>query len=51
MSDRRLNEDRHREIPQTEKAVFADLLRLMLEYKPESRISAEAAIQHQWFRL
>lgn len=51
MSDRRPNADRHRDISQTEQKVFADLLRRLLEYKPEARISAEDAMKHEWFKL
>jgi hypothetical protein len=51
MSDRRPNGDRHRDISQIEQKVFADLLRQLLEYNPEARISAEDAINHEWFRL
>ncbi|KAI9742419.1 MAG: hypothetical protein M1818_003953 [Claussenomyces sp. TS43310] len=51
MSDRHPKGDRHRDIPQTEQKVFAELLRRLLEYKPEAGISAEDAINHEWFRL
>jgi serine/threonine protein kinase len=51
MSDCRPEGDHHREISQTEQNVFAELLRRLLEYKPEVRISAEDAINHEWFRL
>jgi len=51
MSDRRPNKVCHRDISQTEQKVFADLLRRLLEYKPEARISAEDAINHEWSRL
>ncbi|KAH7419135.1 hypothetical protein BKA64DRAFT_7116 [Cadophora sp. MPI-SDFR-AT-0126] len=42
--------DRHREISETEQEVFADLLRRLLEYKPE-RLSAGDGMGHGWFRL
>ena len=51
MSDRRPNRDRHRDISQAEQKVFADLLRRLLEYKPEARISVKDAINYEWFRL
>jgi len=51
MSDHRPSGDRHRDISQTEQKVFAELLRRLLEYKPEARISAEDAINNEWFRL
>lgn len=51
MSDYHPNGDRHRDISQTEQTLFANLLRRLLEYKPESRISAEYAINHEWFKL
>jgi len=51
MLDRHPNDDRHRDISQTEQRVFADLLQRLLEYKPEARISAEDATKHEWFRL
>ena len=51
MSDRHLNGDHYRDISQTEQKVFADLLRWLLEYKPEAHISAEDAMNHEWFRL
>lgn len=50
MSDHHPNGDRHRDIFQTESKVFADLLRGLLEYKPEDRTSAEGAINHEWFK-
>jgi len=51
MSDHYPDGDRHRDISQTERELFADLLGQMLEYKPEDRISAEDAINHEWFKL
>ena len=51
MSDRYLDGDRHRDIPQTEQELFVDLLGRLLEYKPEDRISAKDAINHEWFKL
>ena len=51
MSDRRPSGDRYRDISQIEQKVFAELLRRLLEYKPEALISAEDAINHEWFRL
>jgi serine/threonine protein kinase len=43
--------DRHRDISQTEQEIFADLLGRLLEYKPDDRISAKDAINHEWFKL
>ncbi|PVH79375.1 kinase-like protein [Cadophora sp. DSE1049] len=51
MSDHRPNGDHHRDISKTEQKVFADLLRRLLEYRPEARISTEDAVKHEWFRL
>ncbi len=51
MSDRHPDGDRHRDISQREQELFADLLRRLLEYKPEERISAKDAINHKWFKL
>jgi serine/threonine protein kinase len=51
MSDRHPDGDRHRDIPQTEQELFADLLGRLLEYKPEDRTSAKDAINHEWFKL
>ena len=41
----------HRKIPRREIEVFADLLKKMLQYKPEERISAEEALKHEWFTM
>jgi serine/threonine protein kinase len=51
MSDRYPDGDRHRDIPQTEQELFVDLFGRLLEYKPEDRISAKDAINHEWFKL
>jgi len=39
----------NREIPEEEKPVFADLLGKLLALDPENRISAQAALEHEWF--
>lgn len=51
MSDPGRTTGRHRDIAQTEQKVLADLLRQLLNYKVEDRISAEDATDHAWFRL
>jgi serine/threonine protein kinase len=38
-------------IPETEIAVFADLLSKLLRYEPHERISAREALDHEWFRI
>jgi serine/threonine protein kinase len=50
MSDERPGEY-HRDICQTEKGVFADLLGQLLEYDPKHRISAKEVLNHEWFTL
>lgn len=51
MSDRHPDGDRYRDISQIEQELFADLLGRLLEYKPEDRIYAKDAIDHEWFKL
>ncbi|KAK3935643.1 kinase-like domain-containing protein [Diplogelasinospora grovesii] len=41
----------HRDISQMEIDVFADLLGQFLKWDPHQRISAKAALDHEWFRL
>lgn len=41
----------HREIPQEEIDVFADLLGKLLRYDPKERISAAAVLDHEWFKM
>ena len=40
-----------RDIPQDEIEVFADLLGKLLMYSPDDRISARAALEHEWFKI
>ncbi|OIW29097.1 kinase-like protein [Coniochaeta ligniaria NRRL 30616] len=47
LSDER---DCHREVSYRERELFADLLGKLLTYAPEERISAEDALQHDWFK-
>ena len=51
LSDERPNGDRHRDMPRHEMDLFADLLGKMLEYEPEKRLAASAALAHEWFNL
>lgn len=51
MPDHRPGGDHHRDIPQAEQVLFADLLGRLMEYRPEDRISAKDAILHGWFKL
>ncbi|KAM5381850.1 hypothetical protein ACJZ2D_002840 [Fusarium nematophilum] len=46
-----LSEEGHREIPQQEIDIFADFLGRLLQYEPEKRMSAAAALEHEWFKL
>lgn len=41
----------NKEIPEEEKLVFAGLLKKLLEFTPEDRISAQEALEHEWFRV
>lgn len=41
----------NKEIPEEEKPIFADLLGKLLEFRPEKRITAQAALEHEWFRM
>lgn len=41
----------HRDIPEKEKELFADLLGLLLKWKPQERISAKEALSHDWFEM
>ncbi|KAL6865650.1 hypothetical protein ACO1O0_001745 [Amphichorda felina] len=46
-----LRGDAHREMPHEEIDVFADLLGKLLRYDPKGRISAAAALDHEWFKM
>ena len=39
------------DIPDAEVKVLADLLRKILRYKPEKRMSAREVLEHEWFKL
>jgi serine/threonine protein kinase len=41
----------YKDIADEEKPVFADLLGKLLAFTPENRISAQAALEHEWFRI
>lgn len=41
----------HRDIPEKEKDLFADLIGRLLKWKPEERLSAEEALKHEWFNM
>jgi len=41
----------HRDIPEEEMPIFADLLKKLLNLEPEKRISAKEALEHVWFKL
>jgi serine/threonine protein kinase len=51
LSSERGHSDRHWDISEREKEVFAKLLSRLLEYDPNDRIGAKAAIDHEWFKL
>ncbi|KAG0646523.1 Serine threonine-kinase SRPK [Hyphodiscus hymeniophilus] len=51
MTDHGPGEDRNRDTPHKEQEPLADLLGRLLEYKPEDRISARDAMEHEWFKL
>ncbi|KAL2843403.1 kinase-like domain-containing protein [Aspergillus pseudodeflectus] len=38
-------------VPEKEKPIFEDLLKMMLRWKPEDRPSAEEVLKHPWFAL
>jgi serine/threonine protein kinase len=38
-------------VPEEEKPIFEDLLKMMLRWKPEDRPSAEEVLKHPWFAL
>lgn len=46
-----IGDDEHREIQEHERNLFADLLRSLLRWRPEERISAEKALDHEWFKM
>lgn len=41
---------RNWEISEMEKVIFADLLGRLLRYRPQDRISAQSALDHEWFK-
>jgi serine/threonine-protein kinase SRPK3 len=41
----------HRDIPEDEIKVFADLLGKILKYNPNDRLAADAAQDHEWFKM
>ena len=49
--DMDIGDEIHRDIPGDEIEVFADLLGKLLKYIPEDRLTANAAQDHEWFRM
>lgn len=45
------DERAHRDIPEKERELFADLLGLLLRWQPQERLSAEEVLKHEWFTL
>ncbi|KAJ4262951.1 hypothetical protein NW762_006564 [Fusarium torreyae] len=41
----------HREIPNQEADIFADLLGTLLKFSPQKRVSAASVLEHEWFAL
>ncbi|KAJ0414848.1 kinase-like domain-containing protein [Aspergillus carlsbadensis] len=44
-------EDIELQVPEEEKPIFEDLLKMMLRWNPEDRPSAEEVLKHPWFSL
>jgi serine/threonine-protein kinase SRPK3 len=49
--DMDIGDEIHRDIPEDEIGVFADLLGKLLKYLPQDRLTANAAQDHEWFRM
>jgi serine/threonine-protein kinase SRPK3 len=47
----RLKEEIHRDIPEDEIKIFADLLGKILKYNPSDRLTADATQDHEWFKM
>lgn len=46
-----MSRDTHRDMPEREQELFADLLGLLLRWRPEERVSAEEVLKHEWFNM
>ena len=49
--DMDIGDEKNRDIPGDEIEVFADLLGKLLQYLPQDRLTANAAQDHEWFRM
>lgn len=43
------DEKAHRDMPEKEQEMFADLIGRLLKWQPEERLSAEEILKHEWF--